>query len=287
MVVSHLMKQRQDLAIVLRSITYQERHRIVTALSLQEGQISVIAHNAIQSRRFGGTLDLFTAGEWIYTSKPGAELGRLEEAKTLRAFEGLRNDFEDLSLASVFNELMLRLAPKEQACSDLFRLHSNALACLDEKKTLLEKTSISDVRFHLSLLNGYLTKLLQWSGSQPRILYCLSCSIHVEKLDSEESLSCIIEDAGWICSNCCVQINRQIQRKISPRSVFDFHLGLALPIRKIPGFTLGEEAEQKELFRFLEALFIYHIPGFDQRPLKSLRFLGLESNLPLQATNHL
>lgn len=301
MVVSHLMKQKQDLAIILRSIAYQERHRIVTALTLQEGQISVIAHNAIQSRRFGGTLDLFTAGEWLYVSKPGAELGRLEEAKTLRAFEGLRKDFEGLSLASVFNELMLRLAPREQACSDLFRLHSNALACLDEKKELLEKNSISDVRFHLSLLNGYLTKLLQWSGSQPRILHCLSCSIHIETLDPEESLSCVIQDAGWICPSCRAQTNRHIYRrhedqagdfnrvllKISPRSVFDFHLGLALPIRQIPGFTLGEEAEQKELFRFLEALFIYHIPGFDQKPLKSLRFLGLESNLPPQAANFL
>lgn len=289
------MQQKRDFAIVLRSIPYEERHRIVTALTRHEGQITVMAHNAIQSRRFGGSLEPFTAGQWIYTAKPGTELGRLEEAKTLRAFEGLRKDFERLSLASLFNELMLRLAPKHQACPELFRLHSNALA-------VLESDPLDPIRFHLSLFNAYLTKLLQWSGSQPRILHCLNCSIHVEKLDPEESLSCVIPDAGWVCENCRKQTHRHILRreeypargsldqaflKISPRAVFDFHLGLAVPIRQVPEFSLANEAEQKDLFRFLEALFIYHIPGFDQKPLKSLRFLGLESNLQLPVENSL
>lgn len=287
------MQQKRDLAIVLRSIPYEERHRIVTALTSHEGQISVMAHNAIQSRRFGGSLEPFTAGQWIYTTKPGAELGRLEEAKTVRAFEGLRKDFERLSVASIFNELMLRLAPKNQACPELFRLHSNALAALESEP--LEPTS-----FHLSLLNAYLTKLLQWSGSQPRILHCLNCSIHVEKLDPEEVLSCVIPDAGWVCENCRKQTHRHILRreghpgsldqsflKISPRAVFDFHLGLAVPIRQVPRFSLANEVEQKDLFKFLEALFIYHIPGFDQKALKSLRFLGLESNLQPPIENSL
>ena len=287
------MQQKRDLAIVLRSLPYEERHRIVTALTERDGLVSVMAHNAIQSRRFGGALEPFTAGQWLYTEKPGAELGRVDEAKTLRAFEGLRKDFERLSLASTFNELILRLAPKHQACSDLFRLHSNALAALDE-----EKLEMEPMRFHLVLLNAYLTKLLQWSGSQPQILQCLACRIHVEKLDEDQSLSCIVPDAGWVCMACRAAGTYHLQRqeghgggglsqallKISPRAVLDFHLGLALPIRQVPGFAVGTEPEQKELFRFLEALFIYHIAGFDQKPLKSLRFLGLESTLQPQAT---
>lgn len=285
------MQQKRDLAIVLRSLPYEERHRIVTALTEREGQISVMAHNAIQSRRFGGALEPFAAGQWLFTEKPGAELGRLEEAKTLRAFEGIRKDFERLSLASTFNELMLRLAPKRQACPDLFRLHSNALAALDEAEASAQ--SMEPSRFHFSLLNAYLSKLLQWSGSQPRILQCVLCGIHVEKLDEDQRLSCIVPDAGWACPECRSAGSQHIQRRyeqgagdfsqtlltISPRSVLDFHLSLAAPIRQVPGFALGSVEEQKELFRFLEALFIYHIPGFDQRPLKSLRFLGLESGL--------
>ena len=35
--------------------------------------------------------------------------------------------------------------------------------------------------------------------------------------------------------------------------------------------------EHQELFRFLEALVIYHLPGFDRKPIKALRFLDVES----------
>jgi len=51
----------EDLAIVLRAVPYEERHRIVTALTEHHGKITGMAKNAIQSRRFGGCLETFTA----------------------------------------------------------------------------------------------------------------------------------------------------------------------------------------------------------------------------------
>ena len=158
------MQQKRDLAIVLRSIAYEERHRIVTALTEQQGVISAMARNAINSRRFGGALELFSASEWMYVEKPGADLHRLEQAQIRRSFEGLRKDFGRLSMASVFSELILRIAPKHEPCPELFRLHSNALACLEETP-LIPPQAGGDI----ALLNGYLTKILQWSGSQPQI----------------------------------------------------------------------------------------------------------------------
>src|ERR1700746_1867792 len=104
--------QKRDLAIVLRSIAYEERHRIVTALTENHGQISAMARNAIHARGFGGPLDLFAASEWLFVDKPGADLARLDEAQIRRSFEGIHKDFEKLSLASVFSEFMLRVAPK-------------------------------------------------------------------------------------------------------------------------------------------------------------------------------
>jgi DNA repair protein RecO len=307
------MEKKRDLAIVLRSLPYEERHRIVTALTQENGQISAIAHNGIQSRRFGGTLEVFAAGEWNLTRKPGSELYRVDETRILRPYDGLRKDFERLSLASALNELMLRLAPKEESCPDLFRLHSNALAFLDEFTDTPEAPPAQQpARSYLAILNAYLAKLLQWSGSQPRILECLSCSTDVRNLpydspdsgEDEEILSCVIPDAGWICARCRAAGSRHVQSdrhslrhndahpssvqmtllKISPRAVVDFHSGMALPIRQAPLAAQATLDEQKELFRFLEALFIYHVPGFDKTPLKSLRFLGLESSLqPLPA----
>jgi DNA repair protein RecO len=281
------MQPIHDLAIVLRSVVYEERHRIVTALSENHGQITAIAKNSIQSRRFGGTLEPFTASEWIFTQKPGAEMVTLTEAHIRKSFEGIQKDFEKLSLASTLNELMLKLAPEQQKCSDLFKLHSNALSALHEG--ILPQTEVA-------FLNAYLAKLLQWSGSQPRLLNCLQCSAPLREMVEHGELSCLIADAGWVCPSCRQQETRHIREqggqglqnffiRLTPLAIVDFHMSLITPIRQTSEKILASPQEHRELFRFLESLFIYHIPGFDRHPLKSLRFLGLESNVRHEAMN--
>jgi DNA repair protein RecO len=280
------MQQKRDLAIVLRSIPYEERHRIVTALTENHGQISAMARNSIQSRRFGGTLDIFSAAEWLFVEKPGAELVRLDEALIKRSFEGIGKDFEKLSLASVFSEFMLRLAPKNEACPDLFRLHSNALASLEELPCGSDRLII--------LLNGYLAKLLQWSGSQPQLQRCHDCQKPLTEMDDDASLSCLITDAAWICPSCRSQGTQHVrgqegfqagQLRVTPLAILDFLMSFVSPIRQIPTHARASLANHKELFLFIEAMFAYHVPGFDKSPLKGLRFLGLESNLLLPSTS--
>lgn len=264
------MEQKRDLAIVLRSVAYEERHRIVTALTENHGQVSAIARNSIQSRRFGGTLDLFAAAEWSFAEKPGAELLRLDEAKIRRSYEGLRKNFERLSIASAFNELMLKLAPRQHACRELFQLHTNSLAALEELPSEgLDPKNPAE----LALLNGYLAKLLQWSGSQPRLLHCIGCRVPLDQVDSDAPLTCRVADAGWLCSGCRSP-SQEASLVVMPMAVLDFHVCLLVPIRQVPGAMQGTRAEHQELFRFLEALFAYHLPGFDREPLKSLRFIN-------------
>lgn len=282
------MQPIHDLAIVLRSLIYEERHRIVTAFTEHLGIITALAKNSVQSKRFGGTLNLFTASEWILTKSPGAELYHLSEAHVRKAFDGIQKDFEKLSLASLLSELMLKIAPQQEACIDLFKLHSNALSVLNDDP--LEKNRIA-------FLNGYLAKVLQWSGSQPRLLQCLNCSTPLREMIEQGELSCVIATAGWICPQCRSQETRHVREhggknfqnlfmRLTPAAVVDFHMSLQTPIRQIPSKALASEEEHRELFRFLEALFIYHVPGFDQKPLKSLRFLGLESNVQHESMIH-
>jgi len=275
----------KDLAIILRSVAYEDRHRIVTAITERHGQVSALARNSIQSRRFGGTLDPFVASEWMFVQKPGSELAQLNEAVAKRAFEGIRKDFEKLSLASVFSEFMLRISPKNEVCHDLFRLHSNALAALEE---LPEGPDLQ--RSLLLLLNGYLAKSLQWSGSQPQLQACSRCQRKLDTLEPDASVTCLISSAAWLCPGCRVadtqhirghgtQGFKAVQLRTSPMSLVDFLMSLVSPIRQIPSHAQASFAEHKELFKWIEALLIYHVPGFDQQPLNGLRFLGLESNL--------
>jgi DNA repair protein RecO len=280
------MQPQRVLAIVLRSIPYQERHRIVTALTAELGQVSAIAKNSIQSRRFGGTLDIFAASEWIYTQRPGAEMIQISEAQIRTPFEGIRKDFQRLSLASALNEIMLKLAPQNHPADDLFRLHSNALFLLNEMPEIEVQG--------LYLLNSYMAKLLQWSGNQPRLSGCMQCGMLLESLALDAEISCLLMDAGWVCPQCRTHETRHIRERdgrnlqhsllrLTRRAVQDFQRGLSIPIRQVPFEMRASVEEHQQLFQFLEALFIYHIPGFDQKPLKSLRFLGLKSNMPLEA----
>jgi DNA repair protein RecO len=308
------MHLKKDVAIVLRSIAYEERHRVITALTLEHGLISALAKNSIQSRRFGGALEIFSASDWIFTSKPGAELHHLSEARIREAFDHLRKDFTLLSLASTLNEIMLRVAPQDQTCADLFRLHSNALASLNDiAQSPSSDRDVSEIEF----LNAYLAKLLQWNGSQPKLQSCLQCNTSLDHIHPEAELSCIIPSAGWICPHCRKQSSQSVREnldgshfnqaflRVSQASIRDLQFSLCFPIRQVfhPSEWQAEMQtqlrtqigiknhasieEHQELFKFLEALFAFHVPGFDKKPLKSLRFLGLKSNLQHPEENQL
>lgn len=279
------MEQRRDLAIVLRSVPFQDRHRVITALTENHGQVSALAKNAVQSRRFGGALEPFAASEWFFSERAGADLWNLNEAQIKRSFEGIRADFERLSLASVLNEVMLRLAPQYHAAPELFRLHSNALAMLDESTE-----PGADVR----LLNAYLAKLMQWSGTQPQLIGCLGCGLSLEELAADAEVSCHVADAGWVCPACRRVDTHHVReaggmtnatRRVAVPALRDCLISLAAPIRQAVAVCSATRTQHEELFRYLEALLAYHLPGFDKQPLKGLRFLSLESNLqPPSAT---
>ena len=271
------METVQDLAIVLKSIRYQDRHRIVTALTENHGQISALARNSIQSKRFGGTLDLFAASRWTFTRRPNATLHQLTEASIKQPFEGLRKDFHKLSLASVLTEFLLIMTPPQEACPELFKLHSNAL-------WILEEIDFKDrPGAPLALLNIYLIKLLQWSGNQPPLDNCAQCGklLSQEVAEQNFQLHGLLENGGWSCRNC----GGSRTYLLDARALQEVQLGLSQPLRKTLETVHTSEENHRHLFRFLEAFFLYHIPGFDQHPLKSLRFLGLESSLPLPGAN--
>ncbi len=179
------------LAITLRSVPFQERHLIVTAITQEQGRVTALAKNAIHSRRFGAALELFAASQWNLTQKPNQEMGFLNEAELKHPYERIRSDMNSFALASTLNEILLKIAQPETASAPLFQLHSNALWAIEENPP-------AETGF--ALLNAYLAKMLQWCGSQPRLLTCLGCSKNLKDLDAQEKLSGIIERAGWLAT---------------------------------------------------------------------------------------
>jgi DNA repair protein RecO len=262
------VEQIRDLAVVLRWVAFEERHRIVTALTENHGKISALARNSIQSRRFGGTLEPFTASEWRFVERTGADLYRVEGTELKRSFDGIRKDFQRLALASTWSEIMLRAAPEREACPDLFKLHTNALAVLEELPT--------DARpgTEIALLVAYMAKVLQWAGNQPQIQNCLGCEKPLKELEPHGDVTCIISEAAWLCPNC--RNLHAFHLRVAPIAVGDFLMCMTTPIRQVPAAFRAKPVELKALFKFLEALVVFHLPGFDKSAMKSLRFLELD-----------
>ena len=91
--------QRTDLAFILKSQPYKERDKLVTILTENHGKITGIAKGAIHSRRYGGSLDLFTCSNISYKESSTSELVRIDEATAKKDFLALRNNLENISAA--------------------------------------------------------------------------------------------------------------------------------------------------------------------------------------------
>ena len=254
----------RDLAIVLKVIRFEERHQIVTALTENHGKITVIARNSVQSRRFGGSLDLFCAADWIYQVKPTSNLALLQEASTRESYSKLPQDFQRLACASTFNEVLLMIEAGSEHSQGLFRHHAHALWLL---QSLHFPNNLDQ---SLILLNLYLLKILIWTGNVPQLEECLNCSRAWDELDLKSSVYGDIARAGWTCSHCEIH---QKTFEISVQTLSDI-LKRARESLKSSLHNLACKPKQYTQFlRFLEAFYIFHIPGFDQKPLKSLKFV--------------
>lgn len=267
------MEPFQDLAIVLRSTSYSERHKIVAAITEHHGKISAIALNAISSRRFGGGLNFCTAGVWSVGAKKNAELFRLDEVQVKKSFSDLAKDFEKLSAASFLAELLLRIAPEGEPANDLFKLHSNALAALEE---------LSGSDRVIVIVNAYLTKILLWSGMHPNWEACSGCGVSLEGLEPAEKVLPVAESGGWLCPHCIRSSKDTSLERVTALSLWDALVSFRFPMRKVSDEIRASVPEHEALFIALESFLLYHVPGFDRTALKSRAFIGLRSGLPPQ-----
>jgi recombinational DNA repair protein (RecF pathway) len=131
----------------------------------------------------------------------------------------------------------------------------------------------------------FLSKILQWNGTQPQLQKCLGCERSLLDFTPDTVFRCHISIACWTCPGC---------RSVKPDSsehytqgfdyrffeatqaaIGDFYLGLTHPIRQILDVTHSAPKDQKLLFNLLISLLQYHVPGFDKKSLSALPFLGL------------
>lgn len=149
--------------IVLRSTDTKETDKILTVLTPDRGKIAVIARGARRKNsRLAAScqllayseLTIYQRGNWCY----------LDEACTIELFDGVRQDFELLSLASYFAELTETLTDADDASPEVLSLLLNALYALG---TLQKDPQLVKPAFEL--------RLMALSGFEPLADGCAVC----------------------------------------------------------------------------------------------------------------
>jgi DNA repair protein RecO (recombination protein O) len=98
--------------VLLRSVDFGEADRILTLLTDRHGRVSVMARGARRSqKRFSGALEPFAILEATVALGAG-EVGRLAEARMVRAFPRLLGSLEAMREAGRAFELVRAVAPQ-------------------------------------------------------------------------------------------------------------------------------------------------------------------------------
>lgn len=266
------MQQKSDLAIVLKAFRFEERDQIVTAITENHGKLTVLAKNSIQSKRFGGTLELFVASEWNYSEKPDQEMGWLTSTKLRRNFGGIHKSLEALGTASLFSEVLLKITHAGLECQGLFKLHSQALSLLDEG------VCQTDLDF-AKLRNAYFARILKWHGTAPNLTHCSQCQ---KPFFDANSFFLNAIKASWSCESCH-RANHAVSGvfEVKKKLMEEFFLMLENPLKQAFSYLRTSQetslTDQTKLTEVLFAMIHSHIPGLVLSELKSLPLCDIKS----------
>lgn len=279
----------KDRALILRVTRFEERHQILSVLTEHSGRISLLARNSIHSKRFGGSLGILSLSTLEFTLPENRDLGHLTQAQCIESFEPLRQNWDVFVCATFFIELLQRVTPERETIPEIFRLLVNSLVTLSATAHTLERPQIQI----LAALFGL--KVLQWSGSQPRLTSCQSCAVPAGAVTTSMPLRMTVAEAGWLCPDCtergeAARVNQRVGTEfghhdfgLSVQAIELSHTALNDPIRKSFVSALQSPALEQEgsvWLGWVLSLLRYHLPSLAESPLKSAESLLETRSIP-------
>lgn len=143
--------------IVLSSLPYQERDRIVSGMSREWGRVSFLARGAQNSRdRFGAFLQPFS---WVQAQakapRASSGLWHLERVDPLGDFAGLRRGYRQLEVASLATRLVRDFVPEGVQDVRVFELLSEFLRCLEQVPVAQLYREAASFWSEFSEMNGF------------------------------------------------------------------------------------------------------------------------------------
>lgn len=160
-----MARTERTAAVLLRSVAYGEADRIVTLLTEARGKVALMARGARKStRRFVGALEPYALIEAEIALGQGS-VGRLAEARVVRAFPGILASLEKISIAAAGLEIARETVgeaeePDERLLPTIVRFFE----LLEESDAL--------IAVHLA----FTLRLLALTGHAPNLEHCGRCA---------------------------------------------------------------------------------------------------------------
>lgn len=216
----------QTEALVLRSVDFGESDRLVHLLTPATARLTAIAKGAKRSRRrFVGTLDLFSRVVVAVGRRRPGSLARLENARLVDSFPGLRANPARFALACYLVELVDRLAPESGARADGERLFAFALGALE---TVAAREPDGRLRTLLEM------RALDALGLRPQLGRCVRCG---GELGAAAEVGFDVAEGGAVCGACAPGLAGLFP--VHHGTLRTLEQGLRLPLARLDRLGLG------------------------------------------------
>ncbi|MFQ5544123.1 MAG: DNA repair protein RecO [Nitrospiria bacterium] len=220
-------------AIVLGCIPLGEADKLVTFFTVKKGKLKGVAKGARRMKsRYGATLEAFTHCDLIVFEKGGDKLSRVNQTDSVHSFQNLRENWDNISLASRMVDLVSRMTPDEEPNVAIFKLLLQGLTFLEsgQDRTLF--------------MVHFASRLISLCGYQPCWDNCLKCHVPF-KAGTRLTLFFSSSAGGAICSRCAsgmkflIEISQGTRAFLSASQKMDYHLSHRLK----PSSLIKKETE--------------------------------------------
>ena len=236
-------------AVVLRRTDFAEADRLVTLYTRDFGKLKAIAKGARkpQSRKTGH-VELFMRSNFLIAT--GKDLGIITQAEMVEAYAPLRDDLIKATYASYAVELLDRFTVEEDKNLSLYKLIADGLGWFAYTADFLLAARYYELH------------VLELSGFQPQLFFCVSCGENIEEQDQFFSA----ELGGVLCPDC-----HEADRRAQPISAVAVKVLRYLQTR--PWDTVKVLQLKRPLHSELENIMYHYLTYILERNLKSVDFL--------------
>jgi DNA repair protein RecO (recombination protein O) len=237
-------------ALILRRADFGEADRLLTVYTPDRGKLRLLAKGVRKTTsRKAGHVELFMLTNMLIAQ--GRTWDIISQAEIVQAYRGLREDLDKTGHAYYIAELIDRFTEEHDPNQPLFELLALTLAHLEH---------IDDP---FSVLRYFELHLLNLTGFQPQLHFCVACQEPLEPVDNNYFH---FVDGGMLCPT-----HGQIRPNAEP---------IPLPVLKVLRFLQTESWEKVATLQLtpktrqqVETLLHDYLTFLLERQLKSVDFL--------------